>query len=294
MVDSINDNLITQFNDMLHVKAQQIRARLKPFVQMKPMVGELFAYDGLGLVEAREVNGRLTPATFDDIEHNRRRIKKRRFVVNLPIDASDVRSMLIDPKGPYAEACTRAMERQFDRVGIEASFADVQTGREFGTTVTFGNDGGLTVDATAGVTYEKLLELRQNWINNEVGTDIEESMILCITGDEENALMQEIELTSGDFSRHFVVDKGRMTEAVGMNLIAFGADVPVPILNVTGGVRDNVAFTPRGLCYGISQNMKIKVQERSDFIEVDQVQIIGEWGAVRTEGLLVQKFTSTV
>jgi len=294
MSTQTQDNLlITQFSDMLHVKAQQIRARLRPFVQIKPMIGDRFAYDGLGAVEAREVNGRIVKTTFDDIEHLRRRIRRRRFVVTLPIDASDVRGMLLDPQGAYAEACIRGMERVFDRVGIEASFADVATGREFDTTVTFAGDGGLTVDATAGLTYEKLLEIRKNWRNNDVGTDIPEQLLLLVTGTEEEALMKETELTSGDFSRQFVVDQGEMARAVGLQLLIYGADVPNPLLAVNSTTRDNIALTGRGICYGLSKEMKISVDDRPDYIETKQVQIIGELGAVRTEGILVQKVQTT-
>lgn len=290
---TIDNHLIIQFSDMLHVKAQQIKSRLRPHVTIKPMTGDQFAYDGLGIVEAREVVGRIQPTVFDSIDHNRRKIRRRRFVVTLPIDESDVRAVLTDPQGPYAESSMRAMERQFDRVGVEALFADVATGREFDTAVSFASDGGLTVNATAGLVYEKLLEIRKNWRNNDIGTDIPEALLLLITGTEEEQLMKETELTSGDFSKQFVVDQGEMTKAVGLNLIVFGADVPNPILAVSGGTRNCAAITGRGLCYGLSKSMSITVKDRGDYVETKQVQIIGELGAVRTEGLLVQKVQTT-
>lgn len=290
---TIDQAQITQFSDMLHVKAQQIRSRLRPFVTIRPMIGDRFAYDGLGIVEAREIQGRIVRTQFDDIEHNRRKIKRRRFVVTLPIDASDVRGMLTDPQGPYAEACIRAMERVFDRVGVEAAFADVQTGREFDTTVTFAGDGGLTVTATAGLTYEKALEIRKNWTNNDVGTDIPESMLFLLTGDESDQLMKETELTSGDFSKAFVVDAGEITKAVGLGLLTYGADVPNPILPVASTTRSNIAMTGRGLNYGLSKSMSVTVENRPDYVELKQIQVIGELGAVRTEGILVQKVTTT-
>ena len=218
---TIDANLITQFSDMLHVKAQQIRARLRPFVRIKPMVGDLFAYDGLGDVEAREVAGRSQPTVFDDIEHLRRKIRRRRFVVTLPIDDMDVRAVLLNPESEYAAACIKAMERVFDRVGVEALFATVSTGRDFGTDVTFANDGGFTVDATAGFTYEKLLEIKQNFIDADVGNDLPETIVIGISGDEHTALMKETELTSGDFSRQFVIDKGEIIRAVGSEIIKF-------------------------------------------------------------------------
>lgn len=285
---------IIQFSDMMHIKSQQIRSRLRPNFQVIPMVGDKFAYDGLGNVEAREVQGRIQKVIFDDIEHLRRKIGRRRFVVTLPIDQADVRGILIDPQGRYAEACTRAMERVFDRVGIEAALADVYTGENFETTVSFATDGGNTVTATAGVTYEKLLELNKFWINNEVGTDMPEKKMLLFTGTEHEALMKEIELTSGDYSRKYVVDRGEITEGLGIQFIPYGASVPSPLLSVASTTRSCIGLTSRGLVYGLSKEFGISVEKRTDLVETSQVQIIGELGAVRTEGLLVQKFTTTV
>jgi len=278
---------------MLHVKSQQIRSRLRPHVTILPLTGDRLAYNGLGTVEAREVVGRIVRTQFDDIEHNRRKLARRRFVVTLPIDAADVRGMLTDPQGPSAEASIRAMERVFDRIGVEAAFADVKTGREFETNVSFATDGGLTVTATGGLTYEKLLEVLKNWTNNEVGTDNQESKLLLLSGDETDQLMKETELTNGDFSRQFVVDQGEITKAVGLQLVAYGADVPNPILSVASTVRSCIAMTGRGIIYGLSKSMSVSVENRPDYVELKQLQIIGELGAVRTEGLLVQKVTTT-
>ncbi len=290
---AIDKALIIQFSDMLQVKSQQIRARLRPFVRIKPMIGDLFAFDGLGDVEAQEVVGRIQPTVFNEIDHLRRKIRRRRFAVTLPIDAIDVAAVLINPEGEYAGACIRAMERVFDRVGVEALFADVQTGRDFETTVTFAADNGFTVDATGGLTYEKLLEIGQNWIDADVGNDVPEVKVIGLSGDEHTALMKETELISGDFSRQFVIDKGEITMAAGNILIKFAANARSPILNVSGGVRDNFAITTRGLCYGISQDMEITIKDRPDFVDVKQVQILGTLGAVRTEGVLVQKLQTT-
>jgi hypothetical protein len=293
MVQSIDQALITEFSDMVHQEAQQMQSRLKPYLNIKQMSGDLFAYDGLGRVEAREVNGRVNPATFDDIDHNRRKISRRRFVVNLPIDASDVRGALLNPEAEYAKAVAAAMMRQYDRVAYQAAFADVKTGRDFENTVAFAADGGLTVDATAGLTYEKLLELKQNFIDNDVGIDESERIFLTLAGKEHTQLMQEEELISGDFNREFVVEKGRITQALGMDLILFGGNATNPILGVASGVRTLLAASSRGICMGVSKEMSIKIEDRPDYIETKQVQVVMEIGAVRTEGVLVQKVTTT-
>lgn len=293
MPAQIDAALTTQFSADVHQAAQQTKARLRGATMTKLMEGEVFAYDGLGTAEMQELAGRVNPVTFSDIDHKRRKITRRRFVLTLPVDAADVRSVLISPKSEYAAAVARAGERVYDRVVLESAFATVLTGREFGTSVSFSSDGGQTVTATAGVTYEKLLELGQNFIDREVGTENGERLILCISGDEHTALMKELELTSGDYTRQSVVDGGKIAKAAGFDLIIFGGAVNNPLLSVSGGTRSNVAMSARGICVGMSKELGIKVSDRDDLVETAQVQAILDMGAVRTEGVLVQKMTST-
>lgn len=294
MVASADQGLITEFSEMIHHEAQQMDARFNGYTLEKQMEGDVFAYDGLGPVQAREVQGRNVKAEFDDIDHNRRKISRRRFVVNLPVDSSDVRGALLSFDSEYAKACAAAMSREKDRVIKDAAFADVLTGRDFETTVTFANDGGLTVDATGGLTYERLLEIKQNFMDNDVGTEADEKLFLTITGDQHTNLMGETELTSGDFVRDYAIERGQIVSAVGMDLIPFAANVPNPIFPANGASeRELIAASSRGICLGVSKEMSINIQERNDLIETTQVQVIMEIGAVRTEGALVQKVRVT-
>lgn len=291
--DSIENSYVIQFSDQVHTAAQQSKARLRPYVMMKQMTGASFAYDGLGQAEASEIFGRHQPIVFSDIEHKRRKISRRRFSLVLPIDASDVRSALVNPESEYAMACAKAMERVFDRVVLEAMFADVLTGREFGTTVTFANDGGNTVDATGGVTYEKLLEANKFFIDHEVGNEAPITKIMGITGDEHEALMKETELVSGDYSRQYVIDAGEIQRANGINLVKFAGSIARPMLPVAASVRSCFVMAQNAMCVGMSKEMAITVKDRADLHETSQVEIIFDLGAVRTEGLLIQKFTTT-
>lgn len=292
-METVDAHLITQFNDMMHVKAQQMKSRLRPYVIIKKMTGNDFAYDGLGPVEARELTGRFNLTQFDDIEHFRRKLSRRRFSVTLPIDDMDVEGRLTDPQGDYAQQTVNAMERVFDRVCYDAMFADVQTGKDFSTTVTATADGVLTVDATGGFTYPKLLEIRRNFFDAEVGNDIPVEVAIGISGDENSTLLQINQLTSGDFTRQVAVDKGQIVTACGMNLVMFGASVVNPLLAVAGGVRTSFALSYGGLCVGLSRDWKITIKDRADYTDVKQVQITGVLGAVRTEGRRIQKLTTT-
>lgn len=292
MVSSIDNALIEQFSDMVHMEAQQMASKLKPYVQIVPMKGEVFAYDGLGTVEAREVVGRNVPATFDNIEHTRRRLSKKRFVINLPIDSSDIRSTLLSAESKYAQTIAYGALREYDRTIARAALANVWVGREYDTLLTPAQDGVITVDATAGLTYEKLLEIKQNFIDNDVD-EMRDRFFLTVTGAENTALLKEEQLTSADFNRDFNVENGRITRALGMDIITFGASVPSPIIPVVNSQRKLIAASSRGICLGISKDISIQISERKDLIETTQVQVIFEIGGVRTEGPLVQDVTVT-
>jgi hypothetical protein len=292
-MQTIDVALVTQFSDMVHIQAQQNKARLRPYCTMKQIKGDKFAYDGLGVVEAREVIGRNQQVQFADIDHKRRKIARRRFELTLPIDASDVRGALISPDSLYAAASAKAMERVFDRVVIEALFATVYTGRDFETAVTFASDGGFTVTATGGLTYAKLLEIHKNFMDAEVGNETPEKLAMSITGDEHSALMQENELVNRDFSQQYAVDGGRIVKANGIDLIPFAGGVARPLLDVSAGVRSCFALAENAVAVGVSKEMGVTVKDRADLVETSQVQIIFELGAVRTEGVRVQKVTTT-
>ena len=99
----IDNALVIQFSAQVHVLAQQMESRLRPFVEVRPMSGETYAYDGLGPVEAAPVVGRQQPVQFSDINHLRRQIARQRFALTLPIDKADVAGLRRHPAADLRE-----------------------------------------------------------------------------------------------------------------------------------------------------------------------------------------------
>lgn len=267
---SIDNALITQFSDMVHIEAQQMKPRLKPYVKYKPMTGDRWAYDRLGEAEDREVTGRNVPIVFDDIDHTRRLIPRKRYHIALPIDNFDKLGMLIEPGSEYSKLVAMAMYRRLDRVIAQAALAPVQSGRDFENTITASADGVETVSATGGITYEDLLEINKNFTDNEVGNDYPVRKALLMTGKEEEELMQEVELTNGDFVRDFAVEKGELVRGAGLDFIKFGANAKNPVLAVPT-LRNCIAMAEGGICVGVSKEIDIKIQERPDLVDTYQV-----------------------
>lgn len=286
---------ITEFNAAMDVQEQQMTSRLTPYVIRKQISGDDFAYDGLTEVQAYHANGRNPDISPVEAQFTRRKMSRDRVVVTLLVDDKDVRGMLTDPQSELARLCIAAVERETDRVIYDAISATVYTGRNFGTSVSYSSDGVTSVDATSGFTYEKLLEIRANFIDAEVGNQGQVPIAIGISGDEHTDLMSEVELTSSDYTTQYVIQKGIITQALGMDLVAFGAGSSVtdPILETVSSERISFALASRGVALGVSLDRKVEVKDYPTKIETKIINVIKEIGAVRTQGVRVQRVRLT-
>lgn len=284
---SLDTVQITEFNTALDVQEQQMTSRLLPFVKRQAINGDNFAYDGLTEVQSYRANGRNPDIQPTQASFTRRKLSRERVVVTLEVDARDVRGMLTNPNADLAKLCIAAVERETDRIIYDALFSSVYTGRNFATTVTYTTDGVVSVDATTALTYEKLLEIKATFIDNEVGIEGGLSVALGISGDEHTDLMSEIELTSGDYTGQYAIEAGVIRKALGMDLVAFGAGVTDPILETVSSERISFALAKGGAVLGISQDRKVEVKDHPLKVETSIINVIKELGAVRTQGVRV-------
>lgn len=300
MTQSIDQALVIQFSEMVHVLAQQLGSRMKGQVEEMPVRGNKFSYERIGNVEAVEVVTRHAATIAQDIAHTRRGGQMRDFRTTLLLDQFDSLQVLIDPAQDYARAVARAMMREYDRLCITNALGVVNTGKNMDIPVAASADGVITVAANAtGLTFDKLVEIKQNFINAEVGTDLQEDLFLAITGQQHANLLQESELTSRDFTNsgnasmvgQTVIDRGVMTHAMGFNLIVFGTgpNISNPIISATGSTRHCVAFAKSGLCVGMNKDISVRVDNRPDLNNAQQVQASLFFDAIRTEGVKVQQ-----
>lgn len=288
---------VIDFSERVHVEAQQMLSRIKDKAEIRYFKGKEMAYDGLGTIEAVEANGRFAELDFADLEHKRRQIVPKRYQCTLAIDGKDQMEALFNIENAYEKQVAAAMVRQFDRVGMQALTADINTGESFQTPVTAAADGVETVDATAGLTYDKLLEIDEKFIDQDLGLDMDSfKKCLAITGKEHTDLMKEIELISGDYSRDFAVEKGRIQRAAGFDLIKYAAGATTPVLTegTPAGQRTCVAWVEGALVYGMQADFEIEIRPLPNYVDVTAVIITGTFGAVRTEGARVVQVQTTL
>lgn len=289
-VNTATEALRTQFSDMIHMNLANTTSRLRSKLKfIRPQSGNVALWDSLDGVSSYEITGRNEKTKAVDANHSRRRMVSRRFASAILLDPKDELESIVDPTSPYAERIAQALMARFDTLVVAAALAPVTIGTDTLTVRTASADGVKVVDATAGLTYDKLLEIQENFIN--AGVDMEsEDIYMTATGKENTAMMKETKLTSGDFVRDLVVEKGRITKAAGIQPIFFPANAKNgDVMPASGGVRSLIAFTSGAVAVGMGKDITVRISERDDLNYSKQIFAEMIVSFVRTEGALVQQ-----
>ncbi len=295
---TIAAEFITQFSDSMFLLAQQRAARFRGAVEVKELTGEFSMENRVGSVEAQDLNTRSPRVNAADMPWDVRQLVPQRFGVPMWVDKWDAERMLTDPQSIVAMRSAEAMERKFDRICIKQLLATVQTGRQANVPLTAAQDGVWTVDATGGFNYETLLQIDQNFQGNEVETDTEGQTAiqkwLFISEQEHASLMKEGTLISRDFVDQRVVENGKLRRVMDFNVVVFGSKMPIPMLNVAGGVRTCFAIASGALRVRMQRAWEVDVVELLQNVwDTAQIRTIGIMGATRMEGVRVQQVNTT-
>lgn len=300
MTIQIDTAQVIQFSSQVDVAVQQMKPRLKPHVAMQRVTGRDATHEGMGTIEMVEITSRHQKTVGQDVASTRRRIRMREFRATVYLDKFDELSTIIGPNSQYAKVLAYSAMRKFDALVVEAALANVYTGKDMTTVVSAATDGVLTVDATGGFTREKVDEIQENFINNDVTTDDETvPVMLLASGDEHTQLKGEVQFTSQDYTSERPFDSGRLKKVDGMNLVLYGHRTNgANILSTSGSTRNCIAMTGGGMQFavevGMLQDVGIEVEKRADLNGLTQLQASLFMGATRTQGARVQKVQTTV
>jgi hypothetical protein len=283
-------------------KMQQTQSRLNELATVVPLQGKEQYYDGVGTIEAQEISGAHADIPEQEIEQFRRKWQWKSYVIAIRVDGDMLKKITQDPSSAFLEQCVYACNRERDRIIYAAMFATVYTGVEGTTATSAASDGVLTVDGTSGATYETLLSLSQNFINNEVNNDGDMEAYIGITGTEHTAFMKEQEFTSRDYTNTLVIENGKIASGAGFKFIRFaGSDaaitVPRPMLTEASLVRRSFCAAKGAIRLGIVLDKTVGIYDQdavkaavnSKLLKVNFIM-----GATREEGKKIQQFNLTV
>lgn len=292
------------FQNNFYKLAQQTKSRLvaAKAINFLPTGGKTNEMARMGRLELVEVTTRNPGKQFSDYAVDNRQFTKRRFTRTIQIDAKqDINELVTDPTSDIIFQLNSAKERMIDRIAIQAAVGSVLVGGPdvAPSSITAAQDGVVTVDATAGMVYETVQQLTENFINSDLEDDEYAGSVLAITGKEHASLMGEIEFINNFYINGKPVDNGVMDNAGTYQIRKFagsssgGGTLPNPILPEISTTRQCVCLAPNSISMAMEVAL-MDVTRSADRVNSWDVTVDLWLNAMRNEGVKIQIINTTI
>lgn len=280
MSSQVTTATIQSYTNMASHLLQQKGSKLKKHIWQKSFTGKAAkAVEQIGKVEARKKTVRHSDQDIIETPHAARWIHPDMYYLNDLIDSDDKLKMLIDATSAYAESQMYGMGRKVDSVICDALLGTAYTGENGTTTTAFDTANQQIALGGAGMTFSKIRDTKKILMDND-WDDENDPVFLLIASQQYDDMMGLTEVTSGDFTKDFVLKDGKLQSFYGFNIIRLSNDI---LPTDSNGDRRCIAFAKSGLCYGEWDGLKARVDERSDKHYATQVYTSLMMGATRTE-----------
>jgi hypothetical protein len=300
---SIDQGAALAFQSNFIRLAQQTKSKLasSPAVRYQSSGAKTVNIARMGAISLVEAYGRNPNKEYVDYNIDNRQFTKRRFTATVLIDKkTDINELITDPTSDIMQSIISAKERVIDRVIADAALGAVLTGRPDAspTSTSAASDGVITVDATGGLTYAKIQEITQNFINNELTMDMIKGANLLVSGTENTALMQEVEFINNDYISGYAVEEGYKSKAGIYGITMFAGSVTGgltainPILTESSTTRNCMVLAPDAVSIAM-ELARLDVQPSATKVNSNEITIDLWIGSARNEGARVQKVTTT-
>lgn len=303
---SIDQGAQLNFQRNFHEMTQQTNSKLvkSNAIMYLPSQGKTNELARIGRLELTEVNSRNPDKVYSDYAIDNRLFTKRRFTKTIQIDAKqDINELIADPTSPILKMLDAAKERLIDRVALAAAVGTVLVGQPDAapSSISAASDNVVTIDATAGMTYEIIQAVTQNYINNDVPDEAFLGSTLAVSGKENAQLMGEIQFINNLYmGGGEPVNKGYLSNAGTYNVARFagsssgGGTVLAPILpEISTTQRQCVVLAPNSIAMAM-ELASLDVSKSALKVNSNDVTIDFWINAMRVEGALVQILTTTI
>jgi hypothetical protein len=272
-----------QYASAVELLAQQADARIASVCSQMTAVGKAATVvNQLDVVEAEERTARYDDIVPADPAHNRPWVFPRFFDRAVLFDSMDQMKMNANPQSEYVQTLVNAINRKKDDEVIRAFYADRLVGENGTTTESFAAafQVGTSVGGTnSGMNVQKLQTAIR--IMEEQDVDLDMEQLFCVISPKQKLnLMDEIEVTSGDFFRAEVMRTRSLNGFLSINFIVSNR------LPVDGSsLRRCPLFTPKGMAFCTwDGGLTTDVSQRRDKRGLPwQAYVAGNFGSVRRD-----------
>lgn len=234
----------------------------------------------IGAVVAQKKTARHADTPLIETPHSARWVEPVDYEWADLIDQQDKLRLLADPQGPYAQNGAYAMGRAMDQEILEQALATSKTGAQGGSTEAFDTTNYQIAVGGTGLTVDKLRTAKRMLMAAKVNV-MREPLYIAITAQQHADLLNEPEVTSGDYNRTLVLVDGIVQRFMGFNFIHV-EDMSSYLLDGSSDQRC-VCWAKSGLHLGIWNDITTRITERDDKSYATQVYVKETIGATRTQ-----------
>lgn len=297
MSSQITTAFVNQYRAEVFHLSQQKGSKLQGAVRNETQKGESGFYDRLGPATAQVKASRHADTPQIDSGHSRRRVQLVDYVWADLIDKEDLRRLMMDPAGKYAEAAAWAMGRSKDDVIIAAADGSAYGGVAGATTVAHPNAQKYAFNASSAfssLNVVGLLKIKQILDANDVDESIPRHGVVNAEG--LNGLLNQTAVQSADYNTikslvqgqvdTFVGFKFHRTERLLAQVDALSASATTGVVGsgtTVVGHRRCLFFAQDGLLLATSEDVQIEIERRPDKNYATQVYACMGIGATRME-----------
>lgn len=256
----------------------------------------------IGRTELTEVTGRNPNKVYKDLALDNRQLTRRRFTGTFMLDKkTDINEYIADPTSAIYANLNAAKERLIDRIIYSSGIGSVLIGQPNSalSSLSAANDGVVTVNATAGLTYAMIQRITENFINNDFELDDIRGAVFAISGTDHTQLMSEDKFINNDYLNQQNVANGAIRQTGLYDLAVFsgsktgGIVAPNPILNESSTTRTCAVMTKESV--GLSMEVESLRYEANSPTKANssEITLVISIGAMRMEGSKVQLVTTT-
>lgn len=295
------DGAISLFERTFYERAQRTDSVLinSGVCEFKAVGGAEVNEQSMGQINFQKTTGTNPDAIYQDWEIGNRKFSTDRFHVSLLIDNKiDDIEQLMSPDGELMRQAKAGFSRKIDEYGVRALLGPVniaKAGLDSSNIISAAADGVVSIDATSGMSYAKLLSSQSNFLARDIMAEEASQSVFLGSQDEWEDLMNDDKFINSDYyANRMLLNQGKVSEVFGRTFHFLGGSMtgythPNPILEETiGGERKCISACKKSLAMQLT-GMKTKyiddVQGKADS---RMIKITFYIGAMRREGKKVQ------
>lgn len=282
-----------QYASAVELLAQQMLPKISgTFTQMTGEGKSATVVNQIDAIEADERTTRYDDIVPGDPAQTRPWVFPRHFDKAVFFDNIDAMQMNANPTSEYVSALVAAINRKMDDEAITAFFRDRIVG-EAGTTTEVFPTGQVVGTDVGGTGSDLNVEKLQNAIQmlEELEVDLEsEQVYVPISPKQKRSLMNEIEVTSGDFFKGQVMSTRNINGFLSLNFI-----VTNRLPTFSAGVRRVPFYTAKAMSFASwGGGRRTDVSQRKDKRGMPwQAYVEGHFGSVRRDNKRIVEIRCT-